>query len=161
MWAPLKCEVPPAGEKAELQPFTLLGLAELFQKSPEVFRIWGKTLVPEENGLNTIGLAIFSLQSTKRLRGFSTTQRKPGPSEFSYIFPPRFQKPSPLTEPLSQERSHRKKERKKERRKGRGRKATRLGEREAVLVLVYLNQILPGKSTTITCTLGGRGVGGG
>lgn len=83
----LKCEVLPAREKAELQPFTLHGLGDFFQKSPEVFRIWGKTLVPEENGLNTIGLAIFSFQSTKQLRGFSTTQRKPRPSEFSYIFP--------------------------------------------------------------------------
>lgn len=110
----LKCEVLPAGEKAELQPFTLRGLGDFFQKNPEVFRIWGETLVPEENGLNTIGLAIFSFQSTKQLRGFSTTQRKPGPSEFSYTFPPRFQKPSPLTDPLSQERSHRNKERKEE-----------------------------------------------
>lgn len=86
----LKQEALLAGEKAELQPFTLRGLGDFFQKSPEVFRIWGKTLVPEENGLNTIGLAIFSFQSTKQLRGFSTTQRKPGPSEFSYIFPHRF-----------------------------------------------------------------------
>lgn len=109
----LKSEVRLAGEKAELQPFTLRGPGDFFQKSPEVFRIWGKTLVPEENGLNTIGLAIFSFQSTKQLRGFSTTQRKPGPSEFSYIFPPPFQKPFPLSDPLSQECSHRNKGRKK------------------------------------------------
>lgn len=146
----LECDVLPAGEKAELKPFTLRRLGDFFQKSPEVFRIWGKTLVPEENGLNTIGLAIFSFQSTKQLRGFSTTQRKPGPSEFSYIFPHDF-KSLPLY-PIRFPRSALT-EIKKERRKGRGRKSTRLGERETVLVLVYFKQILPRKSSTITCTL--------
>lgn len=155
----LECDVLLAGEKAELKPFTLRRLGDFFQKSPEVFRIWGKTLVPEENGLNTIGLAIFSFQSTKQLRGFSYTQRKPGPSEFSYIFPHDF-KSLPLY-PIRFPRSALT-EIKKERRKGRGRKATRLGESETVLVLVYFKQMLPGKSTTITrtqeCVCGGVGI---
>lgn len=116
----LECDVLPAGEKAELKPFTLRRLGDFFQKSPEVFRIWGKTLVPEENGLNTIGLAIFSFQSTKQLRGFSTTQRKPGPSEFSYIFPHDFKR-LPLY-PIRFPRSALT-EIKKERRKGRGEKS--------------------------------------
>lgn len=45
----------------------------------------GEILVPEENGLNTIELAIFSLGSTKRL-ALPGTQRKRGPAEFLHIF---------------------------------------------------------------------------
>ena len=45
----------------------------------------GKILVPEENGLNTIELAIFSLGSTKR-SALPGTQRKHGPAEFLHIF---------------------------------------------------------------------------
>lgn len=45
----------------------------------------GEILVPEENGLNTIELAIFSLGSTKR-SALPGTQRKRGPAEFLHIF---------------------------------------------------------------------------
>lgn len=72
--------------------------------------------MPEENGLNTIGLAIFSLCSTKR-SALPGTQRKRGPAEFLHIFkrPKKtyrrtgfshlgtLRHPSTFTQPLSQE----------------------------------------------------------
>lgn len=68
---------------AELQRFALLRAREDY--FPKKYLGLGKILVPEENGLNTIGLAIFSLWSTKRL-ALPGTQRKRGPAEFLHIF---------------------------------------------------------------------------